>query len=175
LPSIDPNPSPGQVVVAHDKQVIDGEQWKLNTFSNAAGDTCMQAVVPGEEGGLGTNCVAPDQLFAQGPIRANVGSRTSVIDRAHWSAVWIWGRVADNVARVTLTTNGCSGTPLSFDADGVFLHVIPASGAALGAIPHALVAYNAAGTVVGTQVIPVAATPSAQRAQASIPRPPACK
>jgi hypothetical protein len=174
--AIDPSPAKNARVTVHDAQLVGGQNWQVNSFTNAEGQACLAVVVPGEEGGTGTNCDDPSSFFARGPIHYVVSSKSSASDRSHWEAVWVWGRVAPSVTRLELTTATCARTPVRVDSDGVFLHILtPALARSTASLPQGLVAYDATGSRVANDPVPLAATPAAQHSLNAPPTPPHCQ
>ncbi len=102
---------------------VDGQTWGMRGYTNVRGERCLSNDVPGEL--TGTSCMAPDKLFAEGPLYAVPGARqvSAPYPKQEWDNQWVYGIAHPAIKELTLLNMDCSTVALSLDADGAFKHV----------------------------------------------------
>jgi hypothetical protein len=143
------DPEPASEPVAHARAVVDGDEWVVATYRDSGGHLC--AFQGSARAGRGGTCLDPDSVFARGPVVLYYGSGQE--GPGAWDRAWLWGFVADRVARLDLTLSTCVDVPLRADADGVFQHVFPAAQLHAGVLPAKVVARDSAGNVIFSEPV----------------------
>lgn len=163
--------APGVEVKSHRAPVVDGEAWGLRSYDNVRSELCLSHDVPGEA--VGTSCMAPEKLFADGPLFALPGARqvSAAEKKLAWDNVWVFGIAHPSVQTLTLVNMDCSTTRLSLDADGAFNHVVGADKIKKGELPYKLVAHGAGGEALAEKKVSIGLPLNAKKAGLEEPRP----
>lgn len=156
-------PSAGQTPARVATQVVNGQAWSLDAFTNANGRTCLAQHAPAGSG-TGTACADPQTLFASGPLHVEVDQRTLPTDKTHWSSIWVYGWVAPQVSTLVAVMTNCERVQLSF-ANGVFSHVFTGRD-----LPQKLIAYGQGGAAGQEKQLALSVSPQA----AGLATAPAC-
>jgi hypothetical protein len=93
----------------HAVQRVDDGTWRLGSFKNTAGATCLEHEVPLE--GVATGCLDLDRLFAErGDLIAMPGARqiSSNTRKLSWDNAWVYGFVTARVASIELVRFDCT-------------------------------------------------------------------
>jgi hypothetical protein len=138
--------------------VVDGKEWTVTTYRDAAGRLCaFQGAVGAGRGGT---CLDPQTIFERAPVVLYYGSGQDGADLSVWDRMWLWGFASDRVARLDLTLTNCTDLRLSVDAGGIFQHVSPAAELHAGVLPARLMAYDGAGVpIFSERIVPDPAVP----------------
>jgi hypothetical protein len=144
-------PAAGAAPTFHARTVVDGKEWLIKTYDNAAGQLCLFQGASGE--GEGGTCLDRNSIFSAGPVRAYYGSSQNPGNTTTWDRAWIWGLASPRVVKLELVLTNCAIIPLHPDAAGIFQHVLPANLLHAGVLPAKLVARDSNGTTLSAQSI----------------------
>lgn len=144
-------PAAGAAPTFHAITVVDGKEWRIKTYENAAGQLCLFQGASGE--GEGGTCLDRNSIFSAGPVRAYYGSSQNPGNTTRWDRAWVFGLASPRVAKLELVLTNCATIPLHVDAAGIFQHVLPASLLHTGVLPAKLVARDATGATLNAQSV----------------------
>ena len=137
---------------------VAGRLWKLQTYFNRRGNSCVQLT---GDGGVSRTC-SPGRVPAKSftPVWGTERSAGT----AGWSRLWIFGKVAPSVRRMTLLRE-CGGEVFNFPSglrtQRWFLRVYTGSRLSAGGMPVELSMRDAAGVIVSNQHISLSISPTA--------------
>jgi hypothetical protein len=153
----DTKPAPGQLLKAHDPQVVDSQPWQVTSFTNTNGQICAGVRVPndGGDGGQELSCRDKATLFDNGPLVYFAGTRSLPGGGPRWANAWVWGFASPAVARLALQYTDCSTEDLSIDADRIFFSHVVGNAALRRVAPQNLIAYASNGSTLATEPTPV--------------------
>jgi hypothetical protein len=150
----------------HARSVVDGKEWHVKTYENAAGQLCLFQGASGE--GEGGTCLDRRSIFSTGPMRVYYGSSQNPGNTTTWDRAWVWGLASEQVAKLELVLTNCAVVQLDPDAAGVFQHVLPAKLLHAGVLPAKLIARDRNGTTVSSESVHLEpALPTTQAANCS--------
>lgn len=165
-------PAPGERVARVLDQTVEGQQWSLAAFTNAAGEFCAGETVPSDagDGGQGLSCRKPETLFKDSPLVYFVGARQRPSDLSSWANVWVWGFAAPDIHRLELRLTNCARLHLPITEERLFFKVFGRTDRSTIA-PQDLVAYDQYGGVVAEEPTPLSppSSPAARAAGAAVP------
>jgi hypothetical protein len=144
-------PAAGTAPTLHARTVVDGKEWRIKTYENAAGELCLFQGASGE--GEGGTCLDRNSIFRAGPVRVYYGSSQNPGNTTTWDRAWVFGLASPRVAKLELVLTNCAAVPLQADAAGVFQHVFPATLLHAGVLPTKLVARDATGTILSSESV----------------------
>jgi hypothetical protein len=156
----------------HAVQRVDDATWRLGSFENTTGATCLEHEIPLE--GVATGCLDLDRLFAErGDLIAMPGARqiSSNARKLSWDNAWVYGFVTSRVASVELVRFDCTTTQLAIDDAGAFMYVASRAELARGSGPYKVLARDAKGDVVAEEPANVGLPANARSAGVDPPRP----
>jgi hypothetical protein len=151
-------PAAGASPMSRIETLFRGGKWSVMSYRNEAGETCFAGGVAG--GGIGVGCLAPDELYARGPIHYSWGGRQAD-DLTRWDTMWLWGKARPGITSLSIVTTDCSARSVELDASGIFLYLAEAEALYNGAWPYRITGRNAVGKVVANQRLNVFAPPRA--------------
>lgn len=155
----------------HAVQRVDDGTWRLGSFRNTAGATCLEHEVPLE--GVATGCLDLDRLFAErGDLIALPGARqiSGSTKKLSWDNSWVYGFVSSRVASVELVAFDCTTKELAIDDAGAFMYVASRAELARGSGPYKLLARDANGDVLAEATANVGLPANARKAGIDPPR-----
>jgi hypothetical protein len=156
----------------HAVQRVDDGTWRLGSFKNTAGATCLEHEVPLE--GVATGCLDLDRLFAErGDLIAMPGARqiSSNTRKLSWDNAWVYGFVTARVASIELVRFDCTTKEVAIDDAGAFMYVASRAELARGSGPYKLLALDAKGDVLAEAPANVGLPANARKAGIDPPRP----
>jgi hypothetical protein len=128
-------------------EIVDGGEWSLSTYRNAAGELCFSDAIPGE--GRGYSCNTRTAIFARGPLYVSWGSRQLPGgDLTKWEQAWVLGFATLPVSTVQLVYTDCAVKNLALNPDGAFHAVVGRAAMRKGSWPFLLRGLDTSGAVV---------------------------
>jgi hypothetical protein len=117
------------------RQQVDGSEWLMASYTNAAGQRCIMEAVPKEGRGIGCQDLA--SVFRDEPLFVTWGTRQEPGGSlTEWDVSWITGLTRSPVRSARVIFTDCSSAELGLQADGSFLAVFGASVMHSGAWPY---------------------------------------
>lgn len=134
------------------RQQVDGSEWLMASYTNAAGQRCLMEAVPKEGRGIGCQDVA--SLFRGEPVFVTWGTRQEPGGSlTEWDVSWITGLTRLPVRSVRVIFTDCSSTELGLQRDGSFLAVFGASVMHSPVWPHLVRGFDQNGRLVAEREV----------------------
>jgi hypothetical protein len=143
-----PNLAPASPLVTVASLKVLGNTWRLQTYTNSAGTSCLQLKMG--RGGTSRGCPVNTGAPAYHPAWGAAG-HSAASGRAGWGRVWVFGQAPPSAVRVTLVRE-CAIEQVEFGRSGPhrgwYLLVLTPAELRAGGLPRELIVRDAAGTVL---------------------------